>query len=262
MSDLINILLGTIIGGFFTFFLSALRDDEVTRQSRLAAIRDLIKLIDELYRATKQIKRTLRSRSNNNGENLEIDADFFVMRLDELSSIQLRIEQARNMVRMRPDLFVRERQFRILKQLEYSDKYLHYVVEEYEKQIVTKNLGKYVVSPHCQNLWDFLGPRRTTDEIDAAFKELENTSTSVERFAILESLSERIKNLDQDRRRRKAISDKFLLLAIREMRDAILESRPRFTFEKTINLLTTTGSDNVQRWFLLIKAVARRMGKA
>jgi len=242
-----NFLLVTVIGGLFTFFLSALRDDEATRQSRLAATRDLIKLIDELYRATKQIKRTLRSRAKTIHDTREIDADFFVLKLDELSGIQLRIEQARNLVRMRPDLFGPQRQSRILKQLEYSDKYLHDVVEDYEKQTVSKNESKYVVSEKCKNLWDFIGPRGSMSEIESVFREMEKAVTSGDRFAMLESLSEGIGTLDQGGRRRKAISDKCLLLAMREMRDEIIESRPRFSLDKTISLFTVAGPGLVRR---------------
>jgi hypothetical protein len=233
----VNFLLVTIVGGVFTFVLSALRDEEVKRQSVLTAIRDLVRQVDELFRSTKQIKRMIRSRINDVGGDRRIEAGFFALRMEELSNTQLKIEQARNVARTRPDLFAEERQSRILKELEYSDKYLHDVVEEFEKRQITWTDEICTITSSCCNLNDFWGPRWKTPEIAEAFRIMEDADTSAARFAGFESIVDIVKRLGPDARRRKSISDECLLLAMREMRDEILQSRPRFTLEHLFSLL-------------------------
>jgi hypothetical protein len=235
----VNFLLVTIIGGLFTFILSALRDEETKRQSNLTAIRDLVRQVDDLYRATKQIKRMIRSRIKQIGEGRQIDANFFATRLEELSNAQLRIEQARNAVRTRPDLFKAERQDRILKELSYSDRYLHDVVEEFEKRQVEWIDETCNITLACSNINDFLGPRWKVPAIEEAFNTMENADTSKGRFNAFQSVVEIVRQLGPDARRRKSISDECLLLAMREMRDEILESHPRFTLDHLVSLVPT-----------------------
>src|SRR5947209_14075784 len=117
-----------LLGRLFTFLLSGLRDYKLRKESEQAALRDLIKQVDELYRSTKQIKRMIRSRSVGpvaNGVLLwprDIDAAFFAARMDDLSNTQLKLEQVRITVRTRSDLFDELHQARILKEIGYSEK--------------------------------------------------------------------------------------------------------------------------------------------
>jgi hypothetical protein len=100
-----NFLLITVIGGLFTYWLSVLRDSRSRRESALSSLRDLVKQVDDLYRSTKQIKRMIRSRLKETTEGYAIEAAFFATRMDDLGNIQLKLEQVRNAVRMRLDLF-------------------------------------------------------------------------------------------------------------------------------------------------------------
>jgi hypothetical protein len=126
----------TVVGGLFTFVLSLLRDNISKNESALSALRDLIKQIDDLYRSTKQNRRMIRSRAKESSEGLEINAAFFAAQMDDLSSTQLKLEQARNTVRTRIDLFDEERKIRILREIGYADKYINGVVEEFKKRTV------------------------------------------------------------------------------------------------------------------------------
>ncbi|WP_456840703.1 hypothetical protein [Bradyrhizobium sp. USDA 4486] len=58
----LQFILVVLFGGFFTFVLSTLRASKVRTESNLASLRDLIMQVDDLYRATKQTKRMIRSR--------------------------------------------------------------------------------------------------------------------------------------------------------------------------------------------------------
>ncbi|WP_407121087.1 hypothetical protein [Bradyrhizobium sp. STM 3561] len=92
-------------GGFFAFVLSTLRDSKVPNEFNFASLRDLIMQVDDLYRATKQTKRMIRSRLEQRDDGYQIVAKFFAARTEELSNTQLKLEQIRNAIRTRRDLF-------------------------------------------------------------------------------------------------------------------------------------------------------------
>jgi hypothetical protein len=185
-------LLVTLGGAGITFFWNSLRDEEGRRQTVLNSLRELAAQLDEHYRATKQIKRMIRSRQkevaqvpeisphcfgdqcgvpNNSAPKVyEIEADFFAERMDALSNVQLKIEVARNAVRALPDMIGQQRLKRIVRYLAYSADYLHDVIEEFEKRCVSRLENVYWIEPVCVNLTDFLGPR--WEPMEAAPKEL------------------------------------------------------------------------------------------
>ena len=171
----LNFVLISVIGGLFTFWLSARRDAWSKRESALSALRDLIKDVDDLYRSTKQIKRMIRSRLQGIPEGREvregasIDAAFFAARMDELSNIQLKLEQVRNTVRIRLDLFEGERKERILKEIGYAEKYIHAVVADFALRRVIWDDSICRLSASCKMLMDYLGEGWRPPELTQEF---------------------------------------------------------------------------------------------
>jgi hypothetical protein len=231
---LLNFLLMTVIGGFITFSVSALHDSRTSRESALSSLRDLIKQVDDLYRSTKQIKRMIRSRLKEITEGYAIDAAFFAAQMDNLSNTQLQLEQVRNAVRTRLDLFDGDRKKRILKEVEYSEKYLCDVVEEFEKQRVGWEDSGCRISTSCKMLIDFLGERWMPTEIEDEFQTMDDAPTSLERFNAFQSIVDKAKKIDPDYWRHKTISDTCMLLAIREMSDIIFERQPGLALQGLI----------------------------
>jgi hypothetical protein len=230
----LNFVLITVVGGIFTFWLSALRDSKSRHESALSALRDLIKQVDDLYRSTKQIKRMIRSRRKEITEGHEIEAAFFAARMDDLSNTQLKLEQVRNAVRTRLELFDGDRKKRILKEIEYSEKYLNDVVEEFEKRRISWDGSVCRISTSCKMLTDFLGDRWMLVEIEKEFEIMEEAATSSERFDAFQSIVDKTKKIDPDCLRHKTISDECMLLAMREMRDIIVERQPGFAVQRLI----------------------------
>jgi len=243
----------TVIGGLFTFVLSLLRDNISKNESALSALRDLIKQVDDLYRSTKQNKRMIRSRAEESSGGLEIDAVFFAAQMDDLSSTQLKLEQVRNTVRTRLDLFDdEERKTRILREIGYAEKYINGVVEEFEKRTVCWNDAICRIPISCKMLNDFLRVRWLPPEIDKMVSQMDNARTSADRYKAFRSIAGyEISNYNklvtdkgqsitydyetrQGCRRHRTISDKCMLLAIREMREIAIERQRQSTFWRTI----------------------------
>ena len=63
----------TILGGATFLYFNILKDDEEKRQLYISTKHDLVREIDSLYRSTKHIKRTLRSRSTTKEEKISIE---------------------------------------------------------------------------------------------------------------------------------------------------------------------------------------------
>jgi hypothetical protein len=218
-----NFILITVAGGIFTFCLSLLRDRKVRKDAALSALRDLMKQVDDLYRSMKQIRRTIRSRQKEVTDGRNIDTAFFEARIDELSNTQLKLEQARNAVRIRLDLFNGDRRTRILKEISYSEKYLHDVVEDVEKGRVTSANGvSHISKTSCVMLTDFLSERWMPDAIKNDFAGMDDVESSEERYKAFQRIVSQEK-LISGQLKHKSISDECLLLAMREMRDVIVE---------------------------------------
>jgi hypothetical protein len=230
---LLNFSLITIVGSMFTFGLSQLRDAKVRNEFALSSIRDIIKQIDDLYRSVKQTKRMIRSRLKEDAKGYLVEADFFATRMDELSNTQLKLEQIRYLVRTRVDFFDAERRKRILMEIEYSEKYLHDVVGEFEKRRVCWNEGFCCITPSCEMLADFLSLRPTSEEIEGALRILDDAETSQERFEAFRAIVKEMGRIDNFRRH-KPISDKCMLLAMREMRDIVVERQPGMNLRRLI----------------------------
>jgi hypothetical protein len=170
----IQFALVTVGGATITACFQFLKDQEASRQTALSAMRDLIRNVDEMYLSQKQIKRMIRShripkifkvasKTNDNEDNNEgrkVDKVFLFERMDDLSEVQLALEQCSQMIRARNDLFARDRRDIIIDLISYSDEYLHDVVEDYEKTRFEVRGKICLFTSSCGNINDYLGPRR------------------------------------------------------------------------------------------------------
>jgi hypothetical protein len=233
----LNFFLVTIVGGTFTAYVSLLRDLISKRESALFSLRDLIKQVDDLYRATKQTKRMIRSRLKSVGERYEIEAAFFAARMDDLSNTQLKLEQVRNAVRTRSDLFDEERKKRIIKEIEYSEKYLNDVVEEFEKRFIQWDGDVCRIPASCKMLMDYLGERWMPAQIQEDFEKMEDAVTCEERYRAFESVVAKVKMTDPNWLRHKTVADECMLLAIREMRDVVIDLQKQLTSHAVITMV-------------------------
>jgi hypothetical protein len=144
-------VIGGLIGTFFTYLFQVLRDRAGKREAIRAAKLQLIKDVDELYRSSKQIRRILRSRTREDGDDKSFKSGFFENQMDALSKLQLSLEQSRQTIRARTDFFELPRQRRILYELGYAESYLNDVVEEFEKRYVTHSNGSYKLTKQMQH---------------------------------------------------------------------------------------------------------------
>ncbi|KRQ15345.1 hypothetical protein [Bradyrhizobium manausense] len=219
---ILQFILVGLFGGLFTFVLSTLRDSKVRNESNLASLRDLIMQVDDLYRATKQTKRMIRARLEQRDDGYQIVAKFFAARMEELSNTQLKLEQIRNAIRTRRDLFDETRRKRILDEIEYSDDYLHQVVHEFETRKVTWCDAYCRISSSCKTLMDFFGESQQCEEIEADIKIMRDANATLDRFGAFKRIIGKTGN-----QRHKRVSDACMLLVIREMRDIVLERQRR-----------------------------------
>jgi len=253
----------TVVGGLFTFVLSLLRDNISKNESSLSVLRDLIKQVDDLYRSTKQNKRMIRSRAKESSEGFEIKAAFFAAQMDDLSTTQLKLEQVCNIVRTRIDLFDEQRKTRILDEIGYAEKYINSVVEEFERRIVYRNDAICRITTSCKMLNDFLGVRWRPLEINKTVSQMGNAHTSTDRYKAFRSIADyekskwvtdkgkSITDNDETRlgcRRHRTISDKCMLLAIREMREIALERQRESTFLRMIRALRIRATGIADYW--------------
>jgi hypothetical protein len=235
----LQFVLVVILGSALTFVMSELRDFKTRKESNLASLRDLIVRVDDLYRSTKQTKRMIRSRLEKIDDGYEIDAVFFAARMDELSNAQLKLEQIRNAIRTRIELFDGERKKRILKEIEYCETYLHEVVQEFEARQVSWSGACCGISKSCKMLMNFLGEIKLPEDVEDDFKIMRDAPASVDRFRALESIIRKTTKPKSDCERHKRISDGCMLLVIREMRDIVLERQGRLSPARL-----ATGSQN------------------
>jgi hypothetical protein len=148
-NSMVIAVIAAIAGASVAVIWSWLREREVWRQAKLSALRELIREIDVQYRASKHIRRLLRSRRDPSKDR-KIDVGFLESRLDELSDVQLKIEMARNSVRaMTGDTIDPKRRDRIVFYLGYTATYFRKVLGHFENRDFIK----------CSYLRDFLDQR-------------------------------------------------------------------------------------------------------
>jgi hypothetical protein len=226
--NLVKFIFVSILGAAFTAYLTTLRDRTARKEAILSALREMNIKIDDLYRSTKQTKRMIRSRLKSisglrsDSREYEIDAKFFEERMDELSNTQLRLEQVRNAVRMRSDLFDESRKERILGEISYSEEYLHGVVEEFEKRKMEQNVDMRRITPQsCKMLTDYLDARFRPDAVRQGLEMMERCTTGIARYEAFRATVNKAREIEPEHWRRKSISDQSMLLALREIRDTI-----------------------------------------
>jgi hypothetical protein len=168
----------------------------------------------------------IRSRLKQSADVHEINARFFAVRMEELSNTQL-LEQIRNVIRTRRDLFDGETSGRILEEIEYSENYLHDVVREFETRKVSWCDACCGISTSCDMLMDFLGEGRLPEEVQADFEGMRDASSTAKRFSAFKAIVRKMKKIDSGCKRHRRVSDGCMLLVIREMRDIVLERQGR-----------------------------------
>jgi len=226
----LQFVLGTVVAGSFVAYLQSRKEKRAKREAIHASIRNLIQQVDELYRSSKQVKRAIRSRIRETNGEWRVAAPYFQDRMDELSRIQLSLEQCWQSIRTRDDLFLSDRCERIHREIEYAETYLHAVVEEFEKREVVLEAGEYVISEDRVMLRDFLGTRWLPKELEPLFEKMEKGTTATARYnawtqvvAEARRMNTSAANTAKRQRRYKSVSDECLLLVLREMREAIEE---------------------------------------
>jgi hypothetical protein len=232
-------------GGALTALVSLLRDRAIRWDSKIAALREMNIKIDDLYRSNKQIKRLIRARvkivlaegadpeepvapnlepqvpdkEHSQLQILDIEASYLSDRLDELSNTQLKLEQVRNAIEMRADLFSDNRKDLIRGVLRYSEGYLRSVVEEFEKRCIGWNGDERRIIPkNCPALSDYLHTRWAPPSIKILIERMRAATSTSHRY---EAFKELKNAADKVNPRHKSISDECMLLAMREIRDAI-----------------------------------------
>jgi hypothetical protein len=237
--NLMKFVLVSILGAAFAAYLASLRDRTARKEAILSALREMNIKIDDLYRSTKQTKRMIRSRLESSpgrpsdSREYEINAKFFAERMDELSNTQLKLEQVRNAVRTRSDLFDEGQKQRILSEISYTEEYLHDVVEEFEKRKVEQNADMRRITPQsCKMLTDYLDARFRPDAVRQGLEMMDSGTTGIARYEAFTATVNKAREIEPEDWRRKSISDQSMLLAMREIRDAIEERgrrRPQFS---------------------------------
>ncbi len=202
--DVIQTFTITLGGAIITFALQYLRDRAARLEAVKQAIRDNIKTVDELYRATKQIKRQMRARATVRRGIDEAPADakplfksgemqtyllpkiYLDDKMDELSKLQLSLEQLKQVFGTRSDLFADDRRRRIIKYLEYADDYYHRVFQDFEERRPILSEGNYEITPGCKNLRDFLDRGKVAkSDAKSLVAKLDGARTSAERDTLI-----------------------------------------------------------------------------
>jgi hypothetical protein len=190
-------------------------------------IRDTIAQLDQLYRSSKQIKRLLRSKITEIESNYVFEKQFFDLQMEELSNVQIGLEQCWQIIKTRTDVFYKDRRRRIRRELSYSERYLCDVVQEFEKRLITRIDDDIIVNERCVMIRDFLGPSVVPSSLNDDFTKMCEESDLKARF----NAFERLKSSQQadepnsgknTSRRYKAISNEAMRLALREMREATM----------------------------------------
>lgn len=241
-------------GAIITVVFQLYRDRIARRDSVRDSILVIIGRVDEAYRTSKQIKRQLRARNllihpppelqTAEGDAPRLLPDdlrdtpeasscflipvqFFEGRMDELSRVQLTLEEIRQIIRVRRDLFPAVRIDRLLRLTSYSDNYLHDVIEDFEKRRMRRTEHGYLISAACGHLLDFLGARWRDPKVDALFTTLNAAQAAEARFVALRSIIEATDSAfagagPTERCRTKRVSDECLRAALAEMREAVV----------------------------------------
>ena len=245
---------GAVVGAGITTGLQIYLDAAERKRGEREAIRDLIARLDEAFRTQKHIKRQLRSRNagalssvpaasastpgDKPGKLVKprdylIPMGFFVERMDELSRLQLTLEEVRQIIRSRVDLFSEDQIERLMRLIAYAEKYLHGVIDEYEECGLRDEEGDCLIDDRRPRIADFLRGRWKTDLSEMLAKAYRATSDPEASDVVVKQL---IAEAERDfgwtpgqgpRPRTKMVSDICLRAALWEMREQLVsKSRP------------------------------------
>jgi hypothetical protein len=157
-NSMVIAVIGAVAGASVAAIWGLLRDYEAKRQGTLSSLRDLIREVDVQYRASKHIRRLLRSRKNSPTEQT-IDARFFEKKMSELSDVQLKVEMARNSVRGIAERIDRARVNRIVAYLGYAADYFREVLRHFEKHQFYRVESGIQLTAESAYIYDFLADR-------------------------------------------------------------------------------------------------------
>jgi hypothetical protein len=210
--------------------------DRADRRVRIrASILELTGKLDDILRSMKQIKRELRANSltqstldpaQDDPAAYSIPANLFDDRLAQLSRIQLSVEEIRQTVRVRVDLFPQGRIDRLFDLLSYVDKYLGRIVDDYEHRRIGLAESMRVVNAQCPHMFDFLARRWRDPNVDPMFNRLNAAATGEAAFKVIAEIRAAARLHfprleDRGEPRTKRISDACLRAALWEMREEV-----------------------------------------
>jgi hypothetical protein len=218
-----QLIIVTGVGVALTSWLGWLREKTNRREARRTAIRNILREVDGLYRSVKHVKRMLRSREKKSGDGrIIVGESFFEKHMEELSRVQLALEQSKQIIRTRSSLFGVDRQRRILDELSYAEKYVDAIVSEFERQQVIRRDDSYFISDQCVYLNDYLDTRRYPPEVEVALKNLEadegKTRSTIAEYKLFLKIE---RSLGDRKAKTKSVAYQCMRLSLHEMRDAL-----------------------------------------
>jgi hypothetical protein len=173
----------------------------------------------------------LRSREEATADKLRsFEPKFFEHSMEELSRVQLGLEQCSQLVQARETLFTTDRQARLIVLIRYPDKYLRKVVQEFEYRRFGWTENKYVISENCSYFTDFLGRSSYRAPIEPQLKELEAESgegddsegiTPPQREAPQAEYLKLLEFIKKPGDRSRSVAAQCLRLCLRELRGAL-----------------------------------------
>jgi hypothetical protein len=91
---------------------------------------------------------------------------------------------------------------------------------------------------------DFLVESRIPEEVEVDLMTMRDAYTTAERFRASQSIMSKMRKIDSGFERHKRISDAFMLLMIREMREIVLERQGRLSPGRLVPTPTSNPSLN------------------
>lgn len=216
----LQFLFGTAAGIVITAYLQGRKDRRERREANARALRELIRQVDEVYRSSKQIKRALRARLKAHTDGWAVDGAFFEGRMDELSKVQLALEQLQQVIRTRTDLFKPVRRERIRGKVAYADEYFREVVRQFEERKVALDEGRYILDETGFWLWDYVGTSDPPEPLNTEFKSMESDAPEDAREKAWQRI---VEAHGEGERRYKRIAVRCLRSVLAEMRQMILD---------------------------------------
>jgi hypothetical protein len=186
---ILQFLLITVIGGGVFAYFAARRDEQARAELKVAELQKLDRELGEAYRATKRIKRSMRSKLSRDGRGTaRIEAGAFVSAMDDILDAQIATEEVREDIAVRRDLLDEGGLDHLAFALRYAARYLHDVYEDYERGRVSGHGKEFLIDQASPNLRNFLLDEPVPDDLKAhARRARDDKSPLSTRFRELET---------------------------------------------------------------------------